>query len=623
MLALAAGLWLVYLVPNWLRRKEFVATERNAVRPQRTIRVMAETAEAPVVGGGPGGPSAAEIRPSAGLGFGRPPGTEDAPAPQPYHRIPRPARRSHHPDRPGRCLDRGRLGDGRSAGRRGRRGLSGERGGDAPPAQPRCVPRAQKFVFPFRADRAARTSNCPPSPSCESGRRCRCRSRPRPQVAPSTMADPRIAAAARAEAEERARRRTDREGGPPPARGIHQSLCRDGRGGRAALRARPGCGARPATRLSGPAVTDWDVVIVGAGPAGSAAAVAALRSRPDARVLLLDREPEGRDKVCGDGIAPHAMAELSRLGIDATRPEEVVDAVRLVAPGSSGETAVTDDPGSVVPRRTFDARMLAGRDRRGSRLPRAAGNPADLDVSFGGAVVIGADGAQLGGPPRATGQPSNKERASRSRSGLRADALRCRARAGAGRWDRRRAGGLCYAWAFPTAEGTTNVGYGMSSAALGHDRASLERRLGELLPEYDLSAGRAHRAHASAHRSQAPGPPWGGSCSPATPHPHQPVHGGGGAAAAPSCPGHSRARPRSRPPTPVRSTRGRSNRRFGRQHRQARWLYPLVDSKLVLNTVVRASQRSPRMFQRLLDVGLGDRAFSPLDFLRFGRYLLP
>lgn len=65
---------------------------------------------------------------------------------------------------------------------------------------------------------------------------------------------------------------------------------------------------------------DWDVVIVGAGPAGSAAAVAALRARPEARVLLLDREPEGRDKVCGDGIAPHAMAELTRLGIEATRP---------------------------------------------------------------------------------------------------------------------------------------------------------------------------------------------------------------------------------------------------------------------------------------------------------------
>lgn len=47
LLALAAALWLVYLVPNWLRRREYLATERNAVRLQQTIRVLAETAEAP------------------------------------------------------------------------------------------------------------------------------------------------------------------------------------------------------------------------------------------------------------------------------------------------------------------------------------------------------------------------------------------------------------------------------------------------------------------------------------------------------------------------------------------------------------------------------------------------
>lgn len=47
MLALAAGLWLVYLVPSWLRRREFDATERNAVRLQQTLRVLAETSEVP------------------------------------------------------------------------------------------------------------------------------------------------------------------------------------------------------------------------------------------------------------------------------------------------------------------------------------------------------------------------------------------------------------------------------------------------------------------------------------------------------------------------------------------------------------------------------------------------
>ncbi len=47
LLVIAAGLWLLYLVPNWLRRREYDATERNAVRLQQTLRVLAETAELP------------------------------------------------------------------------------------------------------------------------------------------------------------------------------------------------------------------------------------------------------------------------------------------------------------------------------------------------------------------------------------------------------------------------------------------------------------------------------------------------------------------------------------------------------------------------------------------------
>ena len=47
MLAVAAVLWFLYLVPTWLRRREYLATERTATRLQQTIRVMAETAELP------------------------------------------------------------------------------------------------------------------------------------------------------------------------------------------------------------------------------------------------------------------------------------------------------------------------------------------------------------------------------------------------------------------------------------------------------------------------------------------------------------------------------------------------------------------------------------------------
>lgn len=46
-IALAAALWLLYLMPTWIRRRQYIATERNAVRLQQTLRILAETAEVP------------------------------------------------------------------------------------------------------------------------------------------------------------------------------------------------------------------------------------------------------------------------------------------------------------------------------------------------------------------------------------------------------------------------------------------------------------------------------------------------------------------------------------------------------------------------------------------------
>src|SRR3954462_12768165 len=56
-----------------------------------------------------------------------------------------------------------------------------------------------------------------------------------------------------------------------------------------------------------------DVLVVGAGPAGSAAAAWAARAGLD--VVLADRRAFPRDKACGDGLTPRAVAELHRLGI--------------------------------------------------------------------------------------------------------------------------------------------------------------------------------------------------------------------------------------------------------------------------------------------------------------------
>jgi hypothetical protein len=47
MIAVAAALWFLYLLPTWVRRREYLATERTATRLQQTMRIMAETAEVP------------------------------------------------------------------------------------------------------------------------------------------------------------------------------------------------------------------------------------------------------------------------------------------------------------------------------------------------------------------------------------------------------------------------------------------------------------------------------------------------------------------------------------------------------------------------------------------------
>lgn len=115
----------------------------------------------------------------------------------------------------------------------------------------------------------------------------------------------------------------------------------------------------------------FDVAVIGAGPAGSAAATWAARG--GARVALFDKAEQGRDKSCGDGLTPRAIAELRRLGVDISEFHRI-DGLRVQAGRTEREVRWPDGAfppvGAVAPRARFDAKVLqcaidAGADFRG------------------------------------------------------------------------------------------------------------------------------------------------------------------------------------------------------------------------------------------------------------------
>ena len=143
-----------------------------------------------------------------------------------------------------------------------------------------------------------------------------------------------------------------------------------------------------------------DVVVVGAGPAGSAAAAWAARAGHD--VLVIDAANFPRDKACGDGLTPRAVAELERLGLG-----EWLDArIRhrgLRMSGFGGEVDVEwpgpsfPSTGSAVARVELDDRIRKVAEESGARMRlgvKAVG--AQHDSSSRVTSLTLSDGSQVG-----------------------------------------------------------------------------------------------------------------------------------------------------------------------------------------------------------------------------------
>ena len=112
-----------------------------------------------------------------------------------------------------------------------------------------------------------------------------------------------------------------------------------------------------------------DVAVIGAGPAGSAAATWAARDGAD--VVLFEKAERGRDKSCGDGLTPRAIAELDRIGVDMEGFHRI-DGLRVQAGRAEREVLWPDGPfpgrGAVAPRAEFDALLMDTAVKSGADL---------------------------------------------------------------------------------------------------------------------------------------------------------------------------------------------------------------------------------------------------------------
>ncbi|MGI9622195.1 MAG: NAD(P)/FAD-dependent oxidoreductase [Acidimicrobiales bacterium] len=121
-------------------------------------------------------------------------------------------------------------------------------------------------------------------------------------------------------------------------------------------------------------MTATDVVVIGAGPAGSAAAIEFARA--GRKVALIDKAAFPRDKCCGDGLTTEALRQLEELGLEWTDVAgwNAVSTVRIRSPRgrevrlplpSSGQFA------AVAPRRNLDDRLVRTAVAAGATLHEA------------------------------------------------------------------------------------------------------------------------------------------------------------------------------------------------------------------------------------------------------------
>ena len=135
-------------------------------------------------------------------------------------------------------------------------------------------------------------------------------------------------------------------------------------------------------------MTDPDVLVIGGGPAGACAAIAAAQA--GARVMLVERAQFPRPKVCGCCLSDAAVAGLESIGAGHVLHDAVpIDAVRLAT--GTQEARLPRAGGVALSRTALDAQLAAHAASRGVHVRENTSARVHPD----GAVALGSDAATL------------------------------------------------------------------------------------------------------------------------------------------------------------------------------------------------------------------------------------
>ena len=271
-----------------------------------------------------------------------------------------------------------------------------------------------------------------------------------------------------------------------------------------------------------------DVAVIGAGPAGAAAAIQA--ARQGASVVVFDKAAYGRDKVCGDGLTPRAVGALNELKIDMSDAHHI-DGLRMIANRTERElawpsTARFPSHGAVWPRRRLDAALIDSAAESGAEVVWETEALPILSGERVGGVEAGGEKWQTGLVVVATGAPGLVARMLGAvRVESEAFGLAIRSYVESPRHtdrhleacltmsDGNRNSVPGYGWMFPAGDGTVNIGVGALSTMKGFKALNLSSLIdlyyNQVRESWDigpyLEKPRAWRLPMSTQRRHGPG----------------------------------------------------------------------------------------------------------------------